>query len=271
MSPEICNGDKYNFKSDIWMIGCVLYELTCLKKPFHGDNFQSLIYNILHTEILPIPKLYSEELRRLINLFLKKDPNLRPSLDEILEDENIKKKMKFDAGIFFELSPIQKDTAFDFSDSNLDNLKYKEHVNENTLFIDFDNDSIDENYFLDFNNDRKNSINSFQGIKTVFNRKDSDEISPKSVNCCNIRTGYGSTIFTPAVKGDKFNELYLNDELLLLKKHQISTPQISTKDILPLANEFNLDNISPKSHNNANKISTEHHISLEDSKIYFKF
>jgi NIMA (never in mitosis gene a)-related kinase len=39
LSPEICSGNKYNFKTDIWMLGCVLYELTCLKKPFEGDNF----------------------------------------------------------------------------------------------------------------------------------------------------------------------------------------------------------------------------------------
>jgi NIMA (never in mitosis gene a)-related kinase len=39
LSPEICSGEKYNFKTDIWMLGCVLYELTTLKKPFEGENF----------------------------------------------------------------------------------------------------------------------------------------------------------------------------------------------------------------------------------------
>ena len=39
LSPEICSGEKYNFKTDIWMLGCVLYELLCLKKPFEGENF----------------------------------------------------------------------------------------------------------------------------------------------------------------------------------------------------------------------------------------
>jgi NIMA (never in mitosis gene a)-related kinase len=39
LSPEICSGNKYNFKTDIWMLGCVLYELSCLKKPFEGENF----------------------------------------------------------------------------------------------------------------------------------------------------------------------------------------------------------------------------------------
>jgi NIMA (never in mitosis gene a)-related kinase len=38
LSPEICSGQKYNFKTDIWMLGCVLYELCTLQKPFEGDS-----------------------------------------------------------------------------------------------------------------------------------------------------------------------------------------------------------------------------------------
>jgi serine/threonine protein kinase len=255
MSPEICSGDKYNYKTDIWMLGCVLYELTCLKKPFHGDNFQNLIYSILHSDILPIPKIYSEELRKLISQFLKKDPNIRPSLEEILEDESYAKKLFLNSHVPIELSPIQKDTTFNFSDCNLNNLKYKESNNETTLFIDINDNSIDENYFIDENCERKHSINSFQNLQTLFSRRVSDEISPKSSVTKN--TKYDCTLFTSAVKSNKYSELQLNDELLL-KKHQISTPQISSKDIFPLANEFQLDNNSPKSNKN---------LSLEESKI----
>jgi len=44
LSPEICTGEKYNCKSDIWMLGCVLFELTHLSKPFDGEN---LVVNLL--------------------------------------------------------------------------------------------------------------------------------------------------------------------------------------------------------------------------------
>lgn len=40
LSPEICSNSKYNHKTDVWMLGCVLYELTTLKKPFMGDSIQ---------------------------------------------------------------------------------------------------------------------------------------------------------------------------------------------------------------------------------------
>lgn len=39
LSPEICSGSIYNSKSDVWMLGCVLYECCSLKKPFEADTF----------------------------------------------------------------------------------------------------------------------------------------------------------------------------------------------------------------------------------------
>ena len=53
LSPEICRNEHYDHKTDMWMLGCVLYELLTLKKPFEGEslnvNFsiQAIINNIL--------------------------------------------------------------------------------------------------------------------------------------------------------------------------------------------------------------------------------
>ncbi len=44
LSPEICSGEKYNFKTDIWMLGCLLYELCTLHKPFEGDSLHVSLY-----------------------------------------------------------------------------------------------------------------------------------------------------------------------------------------------------------------------------------
>lgn len=52
-----------------------------------------MIINILSQDILPIPKSYSEELKKLVELLLKKDPNMRPSIEEILEFEYVAEKM----------------------------------------------------------------------------------------------------------------------------------------------------------------------------------
>ena len=40
LSPEVCLGQKYDHKSDMWMLGCVLYEMCMYKRVFEGDSLQ---------------------------------------------------------------------------------------------------------------------------------------------------------------------------------------------------------------------------------------
>ena len=93
LSPEICQGKSYNFKSDVWMLGCVLYEMAALKKPFSGDNLPMIMNNILTKDIPPIPSFYSENLRNLIRMLLSKDMNERPTVGEILGYPFVKDKI----------------------------------------------------------------------------------------------------------------------------------------------------------------------------------
>lgn len=84
LSPEICEEKPYNEKSDIWSLGCILYELCAQKHPFDANNHGALVLKIMRGKYDPVPVTYSSELSEIIELCLSKDYNKRPSADELL-------------------------------------------------------------------------------------------------------------------------------------------------------------------------------------------
>ena len=84
LSPEICEGKPYNAKSDIWALGCILYEICTFKHPFDSNCINGLVIKIIRSKPAPIPKIYSSHLKALIDACLQKSPSKRPSINQIL-------------------------------------------------------------------------------------------------------------------------------------------------------------------------------------------
>jgi len=84
LSPEICEEKPYNEKSDIWSLGCILYEMCAQKHPFEASSYGTLVIKILRGKYDPIPITYNSELSEIVELCLSKDYNKRPSADELL-------------------------------------------------------------------------------------------------------------------------------------------------------------------------------------------
>lgn len=89
LSPELCQGQPYDHKSDIWVrrgpalrqpptqplppsppppqaLGCTLYELCALHKPFEASNMPAIIFGIMRNRPPPLPREYSEDLRGMV-------------------------------------------------------------------------------------------------------------------------------------------------------------------------------------------------------------
>ncbi|RLN83850.1 hypothetical protein BBO99_00001748 [Phytophthora kernoviae] len=77
MAPELLEGAEYNGKSDIWSLGCVLYELASYSPPFTGLALGAVVHQILHNDPLPIPQHFSPPFRSLVTRLLDKDPHVR--------------------------------------------------------------------------------------------------------------------------------------------------------------------------------------------------
>ncbi len=93
LSPEICQEKPYNQKSDIWSVGCILYELLTLRHAFDGNSMKSLVYKILKGVPPPISEAYSPEIRALVSEMLTKDPAKRPSIRLILDKPYLKERI----------------------------------------------------------------------------------------------------------------------------------------------------------------------------------
>lgn len=84
MSPEICAAERYTYKSDIWSLGCIIYELCTREPPFNAKTHFQLVQKIKEGKISPLPAIYSAELMSVIKGCLKTNPDTRPSTADLL-------------------------------------------------------------------------------------------------------------------------------------------------------------------------------------------
>ena len=94
LSPEICQEKPYNDKSDVWALGCILYELCTFKHPFDAKSQGALILKIMNNTPENINNTYSKDLCNLIHLLLEKESEKRPSCKDILNLDFIINKIK---------------------------------------------------------------------------------------------------------------------------------------------------------------------------------
>ena len=93
-APEIWEQKPYDYKCDIWSLGCILYEMTTLHVPFLGLDMKELYQNIINSNYKPIPNIYSKELNEIIKLTLNKNPMDRPFAENLLNNKIILEKIK---------------------------------------------------------------------------------------------------------------------------------------------------------------------------------
>lgn len=94
LSPEVWNHEPYSSKTDIWSLGCILYELCALKKPYKASNINQLIVAIFNGKYEPLTTRYTENIRELVSDMLQQDPSRRPSAMIILQRPFITARMQ---------------------------------------------------------------------------------------------------------------------------------------------------------------------------------
>jgi NIMA (never in mitosis gene a)-related kinase len=90
-SPEVWQDKPYDWRSDIWSLGCVIYEMTALSPPFTANDMKGLYNKVTSGQYPNIPSRFSADLSNTIRSMLQVNPILRPSCDKILEMPTVRR------------------------------------------------------------------------------------------------------------------------------------------------------------------------------------
>ena len=150
-SPEVWQDNPYNNKSDIWSLGCVLYEMITLKPPFRAQDMEGLYKRVLRGQYSKIPDRFSSDLFQIVQFLLQVNPKLRPNCDQILDHPIIQKRI----GYFDSLSK-DKDNI-NISETGNKALLKTIHMPKNIIFL---SDKLPKpNYDKTVKNNEKTGLN----------------------------------------------------------------------------------------------------------------
>ncbi|KAM3877964.1 serine/threonine-protein kinase Nek4 [Diretmus argenteus] len=93
MSPELFSNKPYNHKSDVWALGCCVYEMSTLKHAFNAKDMNSLVYRIVEGKLPQMPSKYDPQLGEMIKSMLCRRPEDRPDVKLILRQPYIKRQI----------------------------------------------------------------------------------------------------------------------------------------------------------------------------------
>jgi NIMA (never in mitosis gene a)-related kinase len=173
ISPELCKDQPYNDKSDVWALGCVLYELCTLNHPFEGGTQVEIYEKILTQKFKSINPEYSSELKKMIDLLLEKDERKRPKMKDIL-----KMKSVIDRAKKYNIELDTYDTIEEESSNSNSNYNFKnKNKSEN---IEIESKIINKSNYSNYKNGISNNNNNKDVLKNSSGKKDNNEKSPES-------------------------------------------------------------------------------------------
>ena len=203
-APEVWMQKPYGKKSDIWSLGCVLYEMIALKCPFREDNMVKLYNKVLVGEYKKIPNNFSNDLSWIIEHMINSEIDKRFSCEEILNCDIIIKRMET------KNQTIRKC----YSEKKIKEYKIKNYKNETN-----NNKNNLNNILYKYNKEEENEDNKFEDplLKTI--------IMP--INLLYLKGQLPKANYSQEIKS---NNLYKNRESIQINSELSSSISLSKID-----------------------------------------
>ena len=94
-SPEVWKDKPYDHKSDVWSLGCVLYEMITLRPPFRAKDMEGLFNKVCKGQFSRIPDRFSDDLFKIVQYLLQVNSIQRPSCEQILQHPIVLKRIEY--------------------------------------------------------------------------------------------------------------------------------------------------------------------------------
>lgn len=96
MSPEVWLNKPYGMSSDLWALGCLVYELCALRPPFVGNTFAQLKQGVLVGKYPALPRAFSYEMSSMVAKLVRVNARERPTTKQLLASDDIKSRKAAD-------------------------------------------------------------------------------------------------------------------------------------------------------------------------------
>ena len=249
-SPEVWKDKPYDNKSDVWSLGCVLYEMITLRPPFRAQNMEGLFNKVCKGQFSRIPERFSDDLFQVVQFLLQVNPISRPSCEQILNHPIVQKRIEY-----FK--------SFAGEEDKEDKCLLKTiHMPKNLLFL---SDKLPKpNYDKQFKNNN-NGIDENKNYRSFNKVNNKDEIEIKDFNKGIHIKKPTKLAPLPNIPEEKFTRNNIKVENS--KQNMIKNNNHSTNDI----NNLNVDkNNNNNNNNNLNSIIVSKSNNNINNKIILK-
>lgn len=94
LAPEIWQNKPCTKQTDVWAIGCILYEMCALQVPFLAEDIDVLEERVLKDKLPPLPHSVHKGLALIATKCLTKKAEARPKIEEIIQMDVFQDKAK---------------------------------------------------------------------------------------------------------------------------------------------------------------------------------